>query len=82
LPIQPSFLSDGFSKVAYIVYSHHLVSTIIMAIGPQNGKLLNTFIILTVSFRAAQIGTLPLSILLFSPISGLFFVTNLAIIPY
>lgn len=83
LLFQPSFLFDvGFqlSYVAlfFIVWLQPLMANLWQ---PKN-KILNYFWdILTVSF-AAQIGTLPLSIYYFHQFPGLFFVTNLIVIPF
>jgi competence protein ComEC len=83
LLFQPSFLFDvGFqlSYVAlfFIVWLQPLMSNLWL---PKN-KILNYFWdILTVSF-AAQIGTLPLSIYYFHQFPGLFFVTNIIVIPF
>jgi len=83
LLFQPSFLFDvGFqlSYVAlfFIVWLQPLMANLWQ---PKN-KILNYFWdILTVSF-AAQIGTFPLSIYYFHQFPGLFFVTNLIVIPF
>jgi len=83
LLFEPSFLFDiGFqlSYVAlfFILWLQPLLSNIWI---PKN-KVLNYFWeILTVSF-AAQIGTFPLSVYYFHQFPGLFFITNLIIIPF
>jgi competence protein ComEC len=83
LLFEPSFLFDvGFqlSYVAlfFILWLQPLLSQLWM---PKN-KIVNYFWeILTVSF-AAQIGAFPLSIYYFHQFPGLFFVTNLVIIPF
>lgn len=83
LLFQPSFLFDvGFqlSYVAlfFIIWLQPLMSNLWQ---PKN-KITNYFWdILTVSF-AAQIGTLPLSIYYFHQFPGLFFVTNIIVIPF
>nr|WP_315199707.1 ComEC/Rec2 family competence protein [uncultured Flavobacterium sp.] len=83
LLFQPSFLFDvGFqlSYVAlfFIVWLQPLFANLWK---PKN-KIINYFWdILTVSF-AAQIGTLPLSIYYFHQFPGLFFVTNIIVIPF
>ncbi|PZX92366.1 ComEC family competence protein [Flavobacterium aquariorum] len=83
LLFQPSFLFDvGFqlSYVAlfFIVWLQPLFANLWQ---PKN-KIINYFWdILTVSF-AAQIGTLPLSIYYFHQFPGLFFVTNIIVIPF
>lgn len=82
LLFQPSFLFDiGFqlSYVAlyFIVWLQPLLSTI----WKPKYRIVNYFWeIITVSF-AAQIGTLPMSIYYFHQFPGLFFVTNLVILP-
>jgi competence protein ComEC len=82
LLFQPTFLFDVGFQLSYlalffIVWLQPLLSKIWQ---PKN-KILNYFWdILTVSF-AAQIGTLPLSIYYFHQFPGLFFVTNLIVIP-
>lgn len=82
LLFEPSFLFDvGFqlSYVAlfFIVWLQPLLASVW---SPKYKVPKYIWDILTVSF-AAQIGTLPLSIYYFHQFPGLFFVTNLAIIP-
>ena len=83
LLVQPSFFFFFFFQLSYmsfyfILWLHPLLAQLWK---PKN-KILNYFWeILTVSF-AAQIGTLPLSIYYFHQFPGLFFVTNLIIIPF
>ena len=82
LLFQPSFLFDvGFqlSYVAlfFILWLQPLLASIWL---PKNKVSKYIWDILTVSF-AAQIGTFPLSIYYFHQFPGLFFVTNLVIIP-
>ena len=82
LLFEPSFLFDvGFqlSYVAlfFIVWLQPLLSTLW---SPKNKISKYGWSILTVSF-AAQIGTLPLSIYYFHQFPGLFFITNLIILP-
>ena len=80
---QPSFLFDvGFQlsylSLFFILWLQPLLSNIWT---PKN-KIVNYFWeILTVSF-AAQIGAFPLSIFYFHQFPGLFFITNLIIIPF
>jgi competence protein ComEC len=82
LLFQPTFLFDVGFQLSYlalffIVWLQPFLSKIWR---PKN-KITNYFWdILTVSF-AAQIGTLPLSIYYFHQFPGLFFVTNLVVIP-
>ena len=82
LLIEPSYIFDiGFqlSYVAlfFIIWLQPLLSSIWK---PKN-KILNYFWdIITVSF-AAQIGTLPMTIYYFHQFPGLFFITNLIILP-
>ncbi|UQD55911.1 ComEC/Rec2 family competence protein [Flavobacterium sp. K5-23] len=82
LLIQPSFLFDvGFQlsyiAVFFIVWLQPLLSEIWK---PKNIVLKYIWGILTVSF-AAQIGTLPICLFYFHQFPGLFFVTNLIVIP-
>ncbi len=82
LLFQPSFLFDiGFqlSYVAlfFIVWLQPLLSSLW---SPKNKILTYLWDIITVSF-AAQIGTFPISIYYFHQFPGLFFVTNLVILP-
>ena len=79
---QPSFLFDvGFQlsylSLFFILWLQPLIANLWM---PKN-KIINYFWeILTVSF-AAQIGAFPLSIYYFHQFPGLFFITNLIVIP-
>ncbi len=83
LLFEPSFLFDVGFQLSYIalffiVWLQPLFSSIYI---PKN-KLVGYFWdIITVSF-AAQIGTLPLSIYYFHQFPGLFFITNLIILPF
>lgn len=79
---EPSFLFDvGFQlsyvAVFFIIWLQPLLATLW---NPKTKFSKYAWNILTVSF-AAQIGTLPLSIYYFHQFPGLFFVTNLLIIP-
>ena len=83
LLFQPSFLFDvgfqlSYAALFFIVWLQPLMANFWK---PKN-KVLNYFWdILTVSF-AAQIGTLPLSIYYFHQFPGLFFITNIIVIPF
>ena len=83
LLFQPSFLFDvgfqlSYAALFFIIWLQPLFSNLWK---PKN-KIINYFWdILTVSF-AAQIGTLPLSIYYFHQFPGLFFITNIIIIPF
>jgi competence protein ComEC len=82
LLFQPSFLFDvgfqlSYTAVFFIVWLQPILSNIWK---PQNAFLKYIWGILTVSF-AAQIGTFPLSIYYFHQFPGLFFATNLIVIP-
>ncbi|MDI5898923.1 ComEC/Rec2 family competence protein [Flavobacterium yafengii] len=82
LLFEPSFLFDvGFQlsylAVFFIIWLQPLLASIWL---PKNKVSKYIWDILTISF-AAQIGTLPLSIYYFHQFPGLFFVTNLIIIP-
>ena len=83
LLVEPSFLFDvgfqlSYTALFFILWLQPMLSEVWQ---PQN-KIANYFWqILTVSF-AAQIGTLPLSVYYFHQFPGLFFVTNLVVIPF
>lgn len=83
LLFQPSFLFDvgfqlSYTALFFILWLQPLLANLWH---PKN-KIVNYFWeILTVSF-AAQIGAFPLSIYYFHQFPGLFFVTNLVIIPF
>lgn len=82
LLVQPFFLFDVGFQLSYIalffiIWFQPLLATIWK---PKSKAVQYIWGILTVSF-AAQIGTLPLSIYYFHQFPGLFFVTNLIIIP-
>ena len=80
---QPSFLFDvGFQlsylSLFFILWLKPLISDLWI---PKNKIVTYFWEILTVSF-AAQIGAFPLSIYYFHQFPGLFFITNLIIIPF
>lgn len=82
LLFEPSFLFDVGFQLSYlalffIIWLQPLLASIWL---PKTKVLKYIWDILTVSF-AAQLGTLPLSIYYFHQFPGLFFVTNLIIIP-
>ena len=82
LLVQPGFLFDVGFQLSYlalffILWFHPLLSKIWT---PKNKISKYIWDILSVSF-AAQIGTLPLSLYYFHQFPGLFFITNLVIIP-
>jgi competence protein ComEC len=82
LLVQPSFLFDVGFQLSYlalffIVWFQPLLAQLWE---PKNKLSKYIWDILSVSF-AAQIGTLPLSLYYFHQFPGLFFVTNLVIIP-
>jgi len=82
LLFQPSFLFDVGFQLSYIalffiIWLQPLLASIW---NPKNKSLQYIWGILTVSF-AAQIGTMPLSIYYFHQFPGLFFITNLVVIP-
>ncbi|MFV8392410.1 ComEC/Rec2 family competence protein [Flavobacterium sp. LB2P6] len=82
LLFEPSFLFDVGFQLSYlalffIIWVQPLIASIWL---PKNKVSKYIWDILTVSF-AAQLGTLPLSIYYFHQFPGLFFVTNLIIIP-
>lgn len=80
---QPSFLFDvGFQlsylSLFFILWVQPLIAKLWM---PKNKIVTYFWEIVTVSF-AAQIGAFPLSIYYFHQFPGLFFITNLIIIPF
>lgn len=83
LLFEPSFLFDVGFQLSYIALFFILwVQPMLDSLWQSKNKLATYFWnILTVSF-AAQIGTLPLSLYYFHQFSGLFFVTNLVVIPF
>jgi competence protein ComEC len=83
LLVQPSFLFDVGFQLSYLALFFILwLQPLLSQLCSPKNKILNYFWeILTVSF-AAQIGTLPLSIYYFHQFPGLFFVSNLIIIPF
>ena len=83
LLVQPSFLFDVGFQLSYLALFFILWLQPLLAQlwSPKNSVAKYFWDILTVSF-AAQIGTLPLSIYYFHQFPGLFFVTNLVIIPF
>ncbi|CAM2837042.1 ComEC/Rec2 family competence protein [Flavobacterium frigoris] len=82
LLFQPSFLFDVGFQLSYIALFFILwLQPLLASIWKPKNKPLNyIWGILTVSF-AAQIGTMPLSIYYFHQFPGLFFITNIIIIP-
>ena len=83
LLFQPSFLFDVGFQLSYLALFFIVwLQPILTNLWKPKNKIINYFWeILTVSF-AAQIGTLPLSIYYFHQFPGLFFVTNLIVIPF
>ena len=82
LLFQPSFLFDVGFQLSYIalffiMWLQPLLSSLW---APKNKLVKYIWDILTVSF-AAQIGTMPLSIYYFHQFPGLFFITNILVIP-
>lgn len=82
LLIEPNFLFDiGFQLSYLAVFFILWLQPIIQRIWqPKNVVIGYFWDIITISF-AAQIGTLPLSIYYFHQFPGLFFITNLVLIP-
>jgi competence protein ComEC len=82
LLFQPTFLFDIGFQLSYIALFFIVwLQPVLASIWAPKYKLVNYFWeIITVSF-AAQIGTLPLSIYYFHQFPGLFFVTNIVILP-
>ena len=83
LLFEPSFLFDVGFQLSYIALFFILwLQPLLAEIWKPKNKIVNYFWeILTVSF-AAQIGAFPLSIYYFHQFPGLFFVTNLIVIPF
>ncbi|MSP85149.1 MAG: ComEC family competence protein [Flavobacteriaceae bacterium] len=83
LLFKPSFLFDVGFQLSYIaLFFIFWLQPLLENLWTPNNKILNYFWkILTVSF-AAQIGAFPLSIYYFHQFPGLFFLTNLIIIPF
>lgn len=82
LIFEPYILFDIGFQLSYIaVFSILIIEPLLAKIWKPKNKYINIFWkITTVSF-AAQIGTLPLSLYYFHQIPGLFFITNLVILP-
>ena len=82
LLFKPSFLYDVGFQLSYIALFFILwLQPVLSGIWQPKNKIINYFWdIITVSF-AAQIGAMPLSIYYFHQFPGLFFVTNLLILP-
>lgn len=82
LIIKPSFLFDVGFQLSYMALFFILWLQPILSgfWSPKNVVVSKGWDIMTVSF-AAQIGTLPLSLYYFHQFPGLFFVTNLVILP-
>ncbi len=83
LLFEPSFLFDVGFQLSYLALFFILwLQPLLGSIWEPKYKITQYFWdILTVSF-AAQIGTLPISIYYFHQFPGLFFITNLVIIPF
>ena len=83
LLVQPSFLFDVGFQLSYVALFFILwLQPLLAQLWTPKNVIVNYFWeILTVSF-AAQIGAFPLSIYYFHQFPGLFFVTNLVIIPF
>lgn len=82
LLVEPNFIFDvGFQLSYSAVFAIVTLQPLFSKIGKSKNKISQYFIdILTVSF-AAQVGVLPLSIYYFHQFPGLFFITNLVVIP-
>jgi competence protein ComEC len=82
LLISPSFIYDiGFQLSYLAVFFILLLQPILKSIWKPKNKILNYFWdIITVS-TAAQIGVMPLSIYYFHQFPGLFFLTNMIVLP-
>ena len=82
LLFKPSFLFDVGFQLSYLALFFIIwLQPVLSSIWRPKNKIINYFWdIITVSF-AAQIGAMPLSIYYFHQFPGLFFVTNLLILP-
>ncbi|MEO8239573.1 MAG: ComEC/Rec2 family competence protein [Flavobacterium sp.] len=82
LLFEPYFLFDIGFQLSYLALFFILwLQPILKNIwNPKNKIIMNLWNVLTISF-AAQIGTLPLCLYYFHQFPGLFFVTNIVIIP-
>ena len=82
LLFQPSFLFDVGFQLSYVaLYFIVWLQPVLASAWNPKYKIVNYFWdIITVSF-SAQIGTLPMSIYYFHQFPGLFFVTNIVILP-
>lgn len=82
LLFQPSFLFDVGFQLSYVaLYFIVWLQPLLASVWKPKYKIVNYFWeIITVSF-AAQIGTFPMSIYYFHQFPGLFFVTNIVILP-
>jgi competence protein ComEC len=82
LLVRPSFLFDVGFQLSYIALFFIVwLQPLLTSIWTPKNKIVNYFWeIITVSF-AAQLGTFPLSIYYFHQFPGLFFITNLIVIP-
>lgn len=82
LLFEPHFLFDVGFQLSYLALFFIIwVQPLLKGIWePKNKTMIYFWEILTVSF-AAQIGTLPLSLYYFHQFPGLFFITNLVLIP-
>lgn len=80
--VQPSFLFDVGFQLSYLALFFIIwLQPLLSGLWEPKNKIATYFWeLLTVSF-AAQIGTLPLSIYYFHQFPGLFFVTNLIVLP-
>ncbi|WP_136669349.1 ComEC/Rec2 family competence protein [Flavobacterium sp. H122] len=83
LVFEPYILFDiGFQLSYLAVFSLLTIEPLLAKIWQPENRLVTFFWkIMTVSF-AAQIGTLPLSLYYFHQFPGLFFITNLVVIPF
>ncbi|WP_395053759.1 ComEC/Rec2 family competence protein [Flavobacterium sp.] len=82
LLVEPSYLFDIGFQLSYVALFFIIwLQPLLASIWTPKSKFINYFWeIITVSF-AAQIGTLPITIYYFHQFPGLFFITNLIILP-
>ena len=83
LLVEPSFLFDIGFQLSYIALFFIIwLQPLLASVWKPKNKIVNYFWeIITVSF-AAQIGAFPISVFYFHQFPGLFFITNLIILPF
>ncbi|MBR9844976.1 MAG: ComEC/Rec2 family competence protein [Algicola sp.] len=83
LLIKPMFLFDiGFQMSYLAVFAIVSIQPLLYKLWPPKWKLVDYFWQITTVTFAAQLGVAPISLFYFHQFPGLFFVSNLAIIPF